>query len=104
MLNAYRHEDAELLTPNVADIIDPLVGIIGTAQARDDADLIYVNDNYGDFTAGFSDIVRAALDGARPDLVRPIVPDKGCRMLTKVRHSVFYATALDYLLGRLETK
>ena len=26
MLNAYRHEDAELLAPNVADIIDPLVG------------------------------------------------------------------------------
>jgi nicotinamidase-related amidase len=29
------------------------------------------------------------------------VPEKGCRLLTKVRHSVFYATALDYLLGRL---
>jgi hypothetical protein len=35
MLNAYRHEDAELLTPNVADIIDPLVGIISTARQRD---------------------------------------------------------------------
>jgi nicotinamidase-related amidase len=104
MLNAYRHEDAELLIPNVADIIDPLVGIIAKAQQRDDVDLIYVNDNYGDFTAEFSDIVAAALDGERPDLVEPIVPVKGCRMLTKVRHSVFYATALDYLLGRLETE
>jgi nicotinamidase-related amidase len=28
MLNTYRHKDAELLAPNVADIIDPLVGII----------------------------------------------------------------------------
>jgi nicotinamidase-related amidase len=104
MLNAYRHEDAELLTANVTDIIDPLVGIIGTARERDDVDLIYVNDNYGDFTADHDDIVRSALEGARPDLVEPIVPDDQCRFLTKVRHSAFYATPLAYLLGRLETK
>ena len=104
MLNAYRHEDAELLTANVADIIDPLVGIIRTAKQRDDVDLIYVNDNYGDFTADHADIVRSALQGERPDLVEPIVPDDQCRFLTKVRHSAFYATPLAYLLGRLETK
>lgn len=104
MLNHYRHEDAELLAPNVAPIIDPLVGLIGAARDRDDVDLIYVNDNYGDFSAQFSDIIAAALAGAHPDLVRPIVPADGCLLLTKVRHSVFYATALDYLLGRLGTR
>lgn len=104
MLNTYRHEDAELLAPNVAAIIDPLVGLIETARGRDDVDLIYVNDNYGDFTAQFSDIVDSALTGAHPDLVRPIAPAEGGLLLTKVRHSVFYATALDYLLGRLETR
>jgi nicotinamidase-related amidase len=104
MLNAYRHEDAELLVRNVADSIDPLAGLIAKARERDDIDLIYVNDNYGDFTAARDDIVRSALDGPRPDLIKPIVPDKDCRFLTKVRHSAFYATALDYLLGRLETK
>lgn len=101
MLNSYGHQDAELLAPNVADIIDPLAALIETAHGREDVDLIYVNDNYGDFTAEFGDIVRAALDGDRPDLVRPIVPAEGCRVLTKVRHSAFYATALDYLLHRL---
>lgn len=104
MLNAYRHDDAELLARNVADIIDPLAGLIATARDRDDVDLIYVNDNYGDFAADHDDIVRSALEGERPDLVKPIVPDKDCRFLTKVRHSAFYATALDYLLGRLETQ
>lgn len=104
MLNSYQHEDAELLAPNVARIIDPLVNLIKTARERDDVDLIYVNDNYGDFTAQFSDIVESALDGERPDLVRPILPEDGCLLLTKVRHSVFYATALDYLLGRLGTE
>ena len=26
MLNPYRHEDADVLAPNVADIVDPLAG------------------------------------------------------------------------------
>ena len=46
--------------------------------------------------------MRSALEGERPDLVKPIVPDAGCRFLTKVRHSAFYATPLEYLLGALD--
>ncbi len=104
MLNSYRHPDAELLTANVATIVEPLADLIGAAANRDDVDVVYINDNYGDFTAEFSDIVHAALDGARPDLVRPIVPRDGNRVVTKVRHSAFYATPLSYLLGRLGVK
>jgi nicotinamidase-related amidase len=104
MLNAYRHDDAESLVTSVEDIVDPLAGLIAKARKRDDVDVIYVNDNYGDFAADHDDIVGSALAGQRPDLVKPIVPDKDCRFLTKVRHSAFYATPLDYLLGRLETK
>jgi nicotinamidase-related amidase len=102
MLNAYQHPDAEKLAPNVERIIDPLAGLVSQANQRENIDLIYVNDNYGDFTAEFGDIVRSALDGKRPDLVEPIVPPSGCRMLTKVRHSAFYSTPLGYLLGQLE--
>ncbi|MEH3143549.1 MAG: cysteine hydrolase, partial [Mycobacterium kyogaense] len=69
---------------------------------RDDVELIYVNDNYGDFSAEFSDIVREALEGERPDLVKPIVPQQGLRVMTKVRHSAFYATSLAYLLSQLK--
>lgn len=104
MLNAYRHPDAEVLAGNVADIVQPLADLIGTVRDRDDVELIYVNDNYGDFSAEPSDLVRAAVEGARPDLVLPIAPDKGCRVMTKVRHSAFYATPLDYLLKRLEVE
>src|SRR3954463_11438678 len=78
MLNTYEHEDAEALVANVADIIDPLAGLITTARGRDDVDVIYANDNYGDFTADFDDIVDAALHGERPDLVEPIAPDENC--------------------------
>lgn len=101
MFNTYRHDDAETLAGHVGEILDPLAGLIAEARRRDDVDLIWVNDNYGDFTAEPSDVVAAALDGAWPDLVRPIAPEPGSRVLLKVRHSVFFATALDYLLTRL---
>jgi nicotinamidase-related amidase len=104
MMNAYRHEDAELLVPNVAQIIDPIGGLIAAARKRDEIDLIYVNDNYGDFTADRDDIVQSALGGEHPELVEPIVPDEGELFLEKVRHSAFYATPLAYLLSQLETK
>jgi nicotinamidase-related amidase len=104
MMNTYQHPDAEELIPNVGAIIDPLADLVGRARQSEGVDLVYINDNYGDFTAQFSDIVRSALDGARPDLVKPIVPSDEFRVMTKVRHSAFYATALDYLLNRLETK
>lgn len=98
MLNAYRHPDAEHLMDNAADIVGPLADLIHRARDREDVDVIYVNDNYGDFTGDWADIVRAALDGARPDLVKPILPTPDCLRLTKVRHSAFYSTQLDYLL------
>lgn len=104
MMNTYQHPDAEELIPNVGKIIDPMADLIQRAREADGVDLVYVNDNYGDFAAQFSDIVQSALDGERPDLVKPIVPSDGCRVMTKVRHSAFYATALAYLLNRLETK
>ncbi|PND59275.1 isochorismatase [Mycobacterium sp. ENV421] len=102
MLNAYQHPDADMLAGNVTDIVEPLANLITEARDRDDVELIYVNDNYGDFTAEPSDLVRNALDGARPELVRPIAPHVGARIMTKVRHSAFYATPLDYLLTRLD--
>ncbi len=104
MLNDYRHADAEQLTASVAEVIEPLSGLIDRAAAHEDAALIWVNDNRGDFTAEFGDLVQTALGGERPDLVEPILPRKGCRFLTKVRHSAFYATSLAYLLNRLGTK
>jgi nicotinamidase-related amidase len=104
MLNTYRHEDAELLAPSVADIVDPLAGLISRAGEREDVDVVYVNDNYGDFKADFNGIVRSALEGERPDLVTPIAPEANCLRVIKVRHSAFYSSSLDYLLGRLEAR
>lgn len=101
MLNSYEHDDADKLIPAVERIVEPLADLLTRARERDDVEVIYVNDNYGDFTSDFCDILDAACHGARPDLVDPIVPEDGTRHLLKVRHSAFYSTALGYLLGQL---
>jgi hypothetical protein len=48
------------------------------------------------------DLQRRALDGRRPDLVKPVLPPVGCAFLAKVRHSAFFGTSLEYLLHRQE--
>ena len=104
MLNTYRHVDGDVLAANVADVIEPLADLVGRSRTQECVDLVYVNDNYGDFTAGFADITTSALHGARPQLVQPILPQTGDRLMTKVRHSAFYSTPLEYLLRRLGTR
>jgi nicotinamidase-related amidase len=101
MLNPYDHEDSEELASQVESRIEPLVGLI-EATRDSEADLIYVNDNYEDFTATSKDLGAAALEGRRPDLVEPILPPKGTLFVQKVRHSIFYSTSLDHLLRTRE--
>jgi nicotinamidase-related amidase len=102
MLNPYEHEDAGRLAENVAGIVQPLAQLIADAVSADGVHVVYVNDNHGDFGASRDDIAERALAGRRPDLVEPLLPDDGVDFLMKVRHSVFYSTALEYLLRRRE--
>jgi nicotinamidase-related amidase len=51
MINPYDHEDADLLTTSVEEIIDPLHDLLDQARERQDVRLLYLNDNYGDFSA-----------------------------------------------------
>src|SRR5215213_2227348 len=62
MLNTYEHEDADVLARNVADIVDPLAKLVSRVRDRDDVDLVYVNDNYGDFYASSLDYLLRRLE------------------------------------------
>ncbi len=101
MLNPYDHEDADMLADHVAAVVEPLADLARRAREAN-VDVIYVNDNLGDFTATRHDLVTRALDGRRPELVEPLVPADDLPFIQKVRHSVFYGTALDHLLRQRE--
>jgi nicotinamidase-related amidase len=104
MLNAYDHEDAEPLAESVEQVLPAIVRLRDEAERDDDTLLVYVNDNYDQWEAGRQELTARALEGKRPDLVKPIAPEEPVPFLAKGRHSIFYETALDHLLGVNDVK
>src|SRR4051794_35198368 len=97
MVQTYDFEDAERLVENVERIIDPLTSLI--ARAKQEADqVIYVNDNFGDWHSERRKLVDEALAGEHARLVESIQPDDDVTFIVKARHSIFYGTPLDYML------
>jgi nicotinamidase-related amidase len=101
MLNPYDHEDADRLTQSVEGVIEPISELVARA-GESDTDVIYVNDNYGDWNSSQEELARAALDGRRPDLIEPILPPAEADFVIKARHTIFYMTPLEYLLSQKE--
>ena len=101
MLNPYDFQDAEPLADSVEGIVGPMAKLIERA-VDENVEVIYVNDNYGDWTSSQEDLTRSALDGRRPDLVEPILPPEGVAFVLKARHTIFYGTPFDYLLYQKE--
>jgi nicotinamidase-related amidase len=101
MLNPYEHEDAEPLKASVNRMLGELCELVSAAR-EEGMPVIYVNDNHGDWTAGPKEIAEHALDGAAPELVKPVLPPEDSPFITKARHSIFYETLLEYLLRREE--
>lgn len=97
MLNRYEHEDADLLLESVAEVVPCLSALIAEAREREML-VVYVNDNHGDWTAGRDALAQAAMDGAAPALVEPLLPPRDLPFVVKARHSVFYGTQVEYLL------
>lgn len=101
MLNPYDHEDAEGLMVSVRTVLPALSDLIAGASDRD-MGLVYVNDNYGDWSAGRPEIIERALGGTDPSLVEPILPTEKTPFVVKARHSIFYQTPLEYLLRQAD--
>jgi nicotinamidase-related amidase len=97
MLNRYDHPDAEPLRASARTVVPVIADMVD--KAKDAGGLVvYVNDNHGDWTIGRGGLTRWALGGEDPSLIEPIAPAKDVPFLVKARHSIFYATQLEYLL------
>jgi nicotinamidase-related amidase len=101
MLNPYDHEDADRLTGSVEHVIEPISQLVERAIGAG-AELIYVNDNSGDWNSSQEELAQRALQGRRRDLVEPILPPDDADFVIKARHTIFYMTPLEYLLSQKE--
>ena len=97
MLNTYEHADADALIRSVREVLPTIASLIERARAED-VEVIYVNDNYGAWNQGRSELVERASAGPHGDLIEPIVPDDDTAFVVKARHSIFFETPLEYLL------
>jgi nicotinamidase-related amidase len=99
MLNPYDHEDADRLVDSVEGAIEPIATLVGRAVEQG-VEIIYVNDNYGDWNSSQEELAEAALNGRHPELVEPILPPDDADFVLKARHTIFYMTPLEYLLSQ----
>jgi nicotinamidase-related amidase len=99
MLNAYEHADADRLTRSVERSLPAMERLIGRAQ-ESDALTIYVNDNFGAWRSSRQELLENALQGRYGHLVEPVAPPDDALFVVKARHSIFFQTPLEYLLGQ----
>jgi nicotinamidase-related amidase len=98
MLNHYEHEDADKLVESVEQALPQIVALRDRAREQG-ALVMYVNDNHGEWEASRDGLVQSAREGARPDLVDPILPREDDLFLAKTRHSIFYASPVAHILA-----
>jgi nicotinamidase-related amidase len=96
MINSYDHPDAEKLTKSVEDVLPTMKDLLDGW----DGPTIYVNDNFGHWRSNRDDLLESALSGEFGKLVEPIAPKDDSMFVVKARHSIFYQTPLEYLLGQ----
>jgi nicotinamidase-related amidase len=97
MINSYDFDDAATLRESVRETLPAMVELIERAQEQD-VKTIYVNDNYGAWHQGRSELVEQMMGGRYPDLIEPIAPGVEVDFIVKARHSIFYETPLEFLL------
>jgi nicotinamidase-related amidase len=101
MINAYDFPDAEKVAASAEQAL-PVIRELKERARSEDVPVIYVNDNFGHWRSNRDELVQEALDSEHGHLVEPIKPDDEDLFVVKARHSVFYQTPLEYLLGQLE--
>ncbi|WP_240746720.1 cysteine hydrolase family protein [Cryptosporangium phraense] len=97
MITPYDYPDADRLLSSAEQVAPVVADLVERASVP----VIYVNDNFGSWTSNRDSIYQAAIDGKAPHLVEPLKPAEDTMFVVKARHSIFFQTPLEYLLGQL---
>jgi nicotinamidase-related amidase len=101
MITAYDYEDADTVAANAGDAV-PVIADLRRRFERSDEPVVYVNDNSGHWNSSRQELVERALKSRHSELVEPLVPDDDTLFIHKARHSIFFGTPVEYLLGQME--
>ena len=63
----------DMLNSNVEKVVEPIAALVERA-GDEGVEVVYVNDNYGDWNSSQEELAERAMAGRRPDLVEPLLP------------------------------
>lgn len=103
MISDFGFPDGEKLAIEAEKAVGPMVLARNLFRSRR-LPVIYVNDNFGQWNLGFSELVDWARRGESRGraIVERLLPADDDYFILKPRHSAFYETALPSLLDQLE--
>jgi len=98
MISPYDFPDADAVAAHAPDAVANIRRLLDRCRSEG-VQVIYVNDNYGDWNSSSEQLFEHAMAGRHPELVEPLRPREGEAFVIKARHSIFYGTPLEYLLA-----
>jgi nicotinamidase-related amidase len=101
VIKDFEHEDGDRLLASYRERHRGLVRALKGAR-RDGLAVVYANDDAGTWDSDGPALVRRALAGAGGELVAPVAPQPGDRLVLKRRYSAFDETPLASILRELE--
>jgi nicotinamidase-related amidase len=105
VINAMDFEDAEPLVRQAVQMAPRIAALKKRARAAK-IPTIYINDNFGRWQSDFRSVVARCLRRGVPGapVARRLKPKKDDYFVLKPKHSAFFETTLDTLLGYLGTR
>jgi nicotinamidase-related amidase len=99
-LNDFRHDEGDRLLASFRSRAGALRRALEDARGNG-VPVVYVNDNYGDWSGDRASLLERARGGRGGDLIAGIAPRNTEPLLFKARYSAFDHTALPLLLREL---
>ena len=100
MITPYDYPDADEWLSSAERAVPVIERLIRRAT-DEGVPVIYVNDNFGSWTSNRDSIYQTAIEGKARHLVEALRPAEDTMFVVKARHSIFFQTPLEYLLGQL---
>lgn len=102
VINDFDFDGSERLLKSAVGAAERIAELKGRARAKG-VPIIYVNDNFGRWKSDFREQIErcASEDSKGREVVLPLIPERDDYFILKPKHSGFYSTSLDILLGYL---